>query len=490
MTGTPDIEQLRQLLFGKDYEELLALKRQLGAVNGHRDAVAAIISEALTLRAQQDDSLSTALEPTISKTLTESIRTQPGHFADMLYPVMGPAIRKSIQQALNEALENMNRMLEQGFSLRSWKWRFDAWRTGQSYARIALLRTLVYQVEQVFLIHRESGLLLQHAVAPQAISKSPEAISGMLTAIQDFIRDSFEVTNDDNLDTLKLGELSVLIEHGPHAVTAMVVRGSAPGELRTLLADTSETIHNRFARQFTHYQGSDEDFAPALPLLEHCLTFRQQTGKKRPPWLAYLVLAGIMAALAYGFYGNYQQRKLIKQQEAAAQQEQQQLLQTLQTQLREQQATTAETQTALQALLNQQRQQSAQQQREAAANAKTINDLTQKIRAVSYPFANAQADIDPGSPMLQQLADDMLQLLQAAARSDQTLQIIIIGNTDERGGEAFNWRLANARAQRMREALLGKGVPAAILTAENAAQTAATASRKNERGVRFQVGVF
>ena len=62
-------------------------------------------------------------------------------------------------------LESLNTTLEHSLSWRSLRWRLDARRTGKSFAEIVLLNTLVYRVEQVFLIHRPSGLLLQHLTA-------------------------------------------------------------------------------------------------------------------------------------------------------------------------------------------------------------------------------------------------------------------------------------------------------------------------------------
>ena len=211
-TNGSDIANLRQLLFGKDYDDLLTLKAQFETLERYSASVAGIISEALHLRMSRDDSISKLLAPTIEYTLTESIQQNPVQFANVLYPVMGPAIRKSIHQSFAEILTNLNQLLEQSLSLRSLRWRFDAWRTGQSYAHIVMLHTLVYQVEQVFLIHRHSGLLIHHLTAANAISKDPDMISGMLTAIQDFMADSFSVNKTDTLNTLSMGELNLLVE--------------------------------------------------------------------------------------------------------------------------------------------------------------------------------------------------------------------------------------------------------------------------------------
>lgn len=489
--GTPDLNQLRHLLFGKDYDDLLALKEQFENSHQYSASVASIISEALTLRSRQDDSLSVALGPMVEQTLNRSIQNEPKRIADVLYPVMGPAIRKSIQQALNEALENINQLLEQSFSLRAWRWRFDAWRSGQSYARIALLRTLVYQVEQVFLIHRDTGLLLHHIVAEKAISKDPEIVSGMLTAIQDFIKDSFAVDSNDTLDTLKLGELTVLVEYGPHAITTLVVRGNVPGELPGLLVETSETIHQQYARKLKKFNGDAASFAELDPVLRNCLKSQQQAHKQRSPWLAYALLAGISSALAWGTYQYYQYQTQLTAQKAASEQAQQTAIQTLQTQLEQQKADTAAAQASLQNLLSQQQQQAEQQARLAANNAQTITRLSHAIEVAQYPFELAQADVDFNHPMLTQLVQNILELQQAASRNNQTLQVMIIGNTDDSGTENINQRLAHERAHNMHDALIRSGVPTTLLAAYDANQPALPATtKKNERGVSYMVRLY
>ena len=72
-------------------------------------------------------------------------------------------------------------------------------------------------------------------------------VSGMLTAIRDFVQDSFKVGEDEGLQTLKVGDLSVWIEQGPHALLAVVVRGAAPPSLRTALQQALEAVHAQYS---------------------------------------------------------------------------------------------------------------------------------------------------------------------------------------------------------------------------------------------------
>jgi OOP family OmpA-OmpF porin len=57
------------------------------------------------------------------------------------------------------------------------------------YAQVVIRHALVYRVEQVFLIHRESGLLLEQAHLPNLALPDADLVSGIRTAIRDFVAD-------------------------------------------------------------------------------------------------------------------------------------------------------------------------------------------------------------------------------------------------------------------------------------------------------------
>ena len=140
----------------------------------------------------------------------------------------------------------------------SWKglqWRWEAFRTGKSFAEVVLLHTLRFRVEQVFLIHKKTGLLLNHVLAEGVSGQGEEVISGMLTAIQDFVRDSFGQGKDDGLESLQIGDLTVWIEQGSGAILAGVIRGAPPIELREVFQETLETIHAQFSELLQTFPG-------------------------------------------------------------------------------------------------------------------------------------------------------------------------------------------------------------------------------------------
>ncbi len=308
-----ELERIKKILLGQEYEALLRLKDEINDDGEFSSRVAQIITEALKERSASDDSVSTVLAPTIDRAIAGSINQDPQKLAESLYPIMGPAIRKSISETLQQMLENFNQLLEQSFSPQSLRWRFDAWRTGRSYSELVLLNTLEYQIEQVFLIHRETSLLIQHVFSESIEKKDPDMVSGMLSAIQDFIEDSFSVTESDVLDTLRLGELTVVIQRGPQAILAAVVRGRVPEDLRTNMSMSLETLHRLKRNQLENYNGDPSVFVDLEKDLSIILAEEKREKKKREtPWLALIAVGIVIMSFSIWQYNEYKKNQALE----------------------------------------------------------------------------------------------------------------------------------------------------------------------------------
>lgn len=303
------LEALRTLLLGMDHRELQQLAGLMNDSARRSDFLAEVVSEALAIRSHQDDSVAETLAPAIGATLQRSINDNPEAVANALYPVMGPAIRKSITETINSLFEGFNRALEESLSPRSLGWRVDAWRTGRSYSEVVMLKTLLYRVEQVFLIHKETGLLIGEVSASTGVSKDADMMSAMLTAIQDFVVDSFNVDSSDRLQTLKLGGLTILIEFGPDVVLAAAVRGSVPTGYVNTLVETLEKIQLQFRKPLAAFDGDSSIFNGLEPVLRQCLLQQAaDSAPKKKPWLALLASAAVLIAAGVYLLFDYQDR--------------------------------------------------------------------------------------------------------------------------------------------------------------------------------------
>lgn len=287
------LSDLRHLLLGS----LPRLQERLENPRLRAEDISQILPMAVTLCQAKDKQLDKALKPAVEEAIRLSIKKDPQILANALFPMMRQAIQKSISAMLRGMVQSLNQTLEQSFSIKSLKWRIQAWRTGKPFAEIVLLNTLAYQVEQVFLIHKETGLLLGHVAAESAFVQDGDMVSGMLTAIQDFVRDSFAVATGEALETLQVGKVTVWIEQGPSAILAGVIRGNAPEELRSTFQDALENIHLEQSEDLEAFKGDAAVFETARTHLENCLRVQYKEEDKRTSPLLWVILAGVIIAL-------------------------------------------------------------------------------------------------------------------------------------------------------------------------------------------------
>ena len=260
------MQQLRDLLvapaIAPEREEVKQLREEVRAGRLDLSQLVNALPEAVRQSNAAGSRLADALSPTVDRAIEVSIEKNPQPMIDAIFPIIGPAIRKAVSDALAKAVSGLNETLEHSLSPQSIRWRLEAKRTGKTFAEVLMLKTLRYRVEQVFLIHAETGLLLHHVVAPGVSARDADLVSGMLTAVTDFVRDSFTSDEDAGagLQKLRVGGTSVWVERGPHAVVAAAVRGEGPEELRETLEESVESVHQRFRDELEEFDGDSAVF--------------------------------------------------------------------------------------------------------------------------------------------------------------------------------------------------------------------------------------
>ncbi len=245
-----------------------------------------------------------ALRLAVEQSLQVSAQRNRRVLAAALAPVVGGALRRSVANVFKQAVIALNRFLVLTFSADSLRWRFEALRTGKTFEAVVREHSLVEPVTQVFLIHRRTGLLLAQMVQPEEEQqhRDGDMVSGMLTAVQDFVHDSFNVRAQDMLEVIRVGDLSVLIEQGPHAILAGIVsQGFEPQALRDTFRRALMQIHAEFAMELEHFNGDVSRFEPVSPILERCLKLSLVKGEERiSPLTGVLLAAPVLAGLVLG----------------------------------------------------------------------------------------------------------------------------------------------------------------------------------------------
>jgi OOP family OmpA-OmpF porin len=311
-----ELSELKRLLFQDEIERLNKLEAHLRDHNAAAQSVSDVIAEAVVMRSSKDNMLTKALEPIVEESLKEAIRKRPQDLTNTLFPLIGSTIRRSIAETFRSMLGNFSKSLEFSFSPKGIKWRIEAMRTGKPFSEVVLLHTLVYRVDQIFLIHSETGLVLSQATNKGVDARDADMISGMLTAIQDFARDCFNKEGSNStLNSLEMDDYTIYIERSPEAYLACVVRGSAPLSFLRKLRETLELILAKCNPFFEDFDGDATPFAVAYPYLEDCLEERFVDEEKSLPfWVKFgtaAVLAFIVLATTFAIYRNYQMTKAV-----------------------------------------------------------------------------------------------------------------------------------------------------------------------------------
>ena len=125
------------------------------------------------------------------------------------------------------------------------------------YSSYVALSRRAFAVDDLFLISRE-GRLMMHNTRRMRPDRDEDILSGMMTAILAFVKDSDPEGNGE-LRHFKVGDKTTMLERGEHAYVAAVYSGRVPRwagkDLRRFVAD----LETRFGNTFAQWSGDPDD---------------------------------------------------------------------------------------------------------------------------------------------------------------------------------------------------------------------------------------
>ncbi len=110
-----------------------------------------------------------------------------------------------------------------------------------------------YTIEEVFLIYKD-GRLVCHNSRRLKPDLDKDVLTGMLTAVQSFVKDSFS-EESGHLNELKYGNMKILMENGPRVNLAVVLSGVEPPNLRLNMKDLLKVVHEKFQAILDDWDG-------------------------------------------------------------------------------------------------------------------------------------------------------------------------------------------------------------------------------------------
>ncbi|MCG3211342.1 MAG: hypothetical protein FOGNACKC_04986 [Anaerolineae bacterium] len=221
-TDDPALEALQDLLLSKYRQRIAELEAELSI---------------LEKRLSNKDALVATVTPVISDAIRRKIRDARDEMVEALYPIIGQTVVRAVSEAIRDLRRDVDSRMRLTFRPAALARRVQATASGISTGELTLREALPFQVTDLFLIHLETGLLLWHNSTNPNHSPDTDLISGMLTAIRDFVAESFGRDKTGQLDEIQYGDQRILIEAARYSYLAVVVDGIEPPGFRAIIRE-------------------------------------------------------------------------------------------------------------------------------------------------------------------------------------------------------------------------------------------------------------
>jgi hypothetical protein len=108
-------------------------------------------------------------------------------------------------------------------------------------------------IDDVFLLYRD-GVLIKHETRRLKPDIDTDILSGMLTAVQQFVKDSFR-TEEGELDELTFGQMHILIGRGKYLILAAMIQGDGTESFTAQIKKTVQDIEDHHWDQLEDWDG-------------------------------------------------------------------------------------------------------------------------------------------------------------------------------------------------------------------------------------------
>jgi hypothetical protein len=109
-------------------------------------------------------------------------------------------------------------------------------------------------ITEVFIV-LDDGRLLAHASRHPGQTADELLVTGMFTAIRRFIKDSFKLSDGEELGMLEVGQLKILVEQWKNIFSAVVISGKEPPGLRKEMRRMLVDIYDRYHETLRDWDG-------------------------------------------------------------------------------------------------------------------------------------------------------------------------------------------------------------------------------------------
>ncbi len=176
------------------------------------------------------------LGPTITEALKEEIKNSQDAVVEALFPIIGKMIKKYIAHEMRLLSENISRQTKKAFSFKNWFRKTKAKAQGVTEGDLALSDYAKPRLMQMFVIEKNSGILIADYSPLSDNTIDKEMVAGMLTAIKSFVEDAFH-GGDQDLEMIEYELYTIHIQNFYSYYIAAVISGAYTMMFKEVLED-------------------------------------------------------------------------------------------------------------------------------------------------------------------------------------------------------------------------------------------------------------
>ena len=265
----PRLSKLKEILLRDDEDAIRELKaeiRRLESAIHDRDQLmqllGPVIADVLDRKIHDaKGDMAKALAPVMADAIKVQVREAKEDVVDALYPVIGRMITKAVSEAIKRLAENINQQINRRLKFQLWLKRRRARAMGVDVGEMLLAEEGGFFLEELFFIHRSSGLLIMY-VGQNHNTRTKDAgvLGGMLTVIKTFVEDAFSENGEGELREIEYSNRGIRIDPGRYTYLAAVYQGVPPPEFDEALQRLHHRIHSKYYKKLREYDGNNVPF--------------------------------------------------------------------------------------------------------------------------------------------------------------------------------------------------------------------------------------
>jgi hypothetical protein len=224
------LQQLQHILLKGDRENIQQLQDTLDSYELLSEKVSPIVVDHIN---HLKEHFPKEFEEIVDKQIERKLKDSQEEILNIITPVLGKLIRKSITHQFQVLKENIDKKIKATFSKQGLFGRIFGFKSKDAEEILSELDPTV--IEEVYVIQRDSGLLMGSAALETTMDQ--DMIAGMFTAIKAFVEDAFKREKEE-LEMIEYGNYKIIIQNFYSFYVAVALSGS-------ISASEKEEISNK-----------------------------------------------------------------------------------------------------------------------------------------------------------------------------------------------------------------------------------------------------